>query len=487
MTRGRALAPPAAEAGGARGLTFDRMAVGLLFVGIAVVAALTPAQNDTFWHLRAGADIWASGRVPRADSYSHTAAGAPWPDHEWLAQALMYGVYRAGGMPGLELGAAALLLATAATIYRLMVGPPLVRFALLAIGLAISSCVWTLRPQLLSLLLLVWLVWLLARDRFVVIPPLFLFWANAHGGVALGGWVLLVATAAAIGRAFLVRGAGDRRRAAALALVLPASGLAVAATPLGWGIFRFVVASTARSIGAQISEWYAPRPDTVVGAAFWAAALAFVVICLHRRRALAAGDWTDWVVTAAAFSLLPFAMRSLRNVGPFLTLATPAASRCLGSQFRLRFGRAPRAPSSDHPGVNLTLLAGAGLAALAIVPLTWKSAAERLGWRPIGEGALAALRACPGPLYNQYDDGGTLIWFAPEKPVFIDGRQDPYPPSFLQQDLAIERGAPYRRVFERYRIGCAFLPSSSALASRLRADGWRPSFADDRWTVLETP
>lgn len=487
MTRGPALAPSTVEAGGVRGLTFDGMAVGLLLVGIAVVAALTPAQNDTFWHLRAGADIWASGRVPTIDTYSHTMAGGPWPDHEWLSQALMFGLYRAAGMPGLELGAAAVILGTAATIYRLMVGPRMTRFALLAVGLAISSCVWTLRPQIFSLLLLAVLVWLLARERFVWIPPLILVWANAHGAFALGAWVLAVVTAVAIGRALVSRGAGNRRRAFALALVLLASGLAAAGTPMGWGIYHFVLAATGRAFGDQISEWYAPRPDTIVGAAFWAAALAFVGLCLVRRRALAGGDWADWAVTAAAWALLPFAMRSLRNVGPFLTLATPAASRLLGPQLRLRLGGGTGPSSPDHPAANLGLLVGVGLAALAIVPLVWANAAERLGWRPIGDGALAALRACPGRLYNQYDDGGTLIWFAPERPVFVDGRHDPYPDAFLLQDFAIERGAPYRSVFERYRIGCAFLPSSSAMASRLRADGWRPRFGDHRWTVLEAP
>ena len=102
------------QAGGpTRGLAFDQMAIGLLFVAFGVVGAFMPAQTDTFWHLRAGADIWRSGHVPRFDSYSYTATGAPYPDHEWLSQALMYAAYRAGGMRGLEIGAAALILAQA--------------------------------------------------------------------------------------------------------------------------------------------------------------------------------------------------------------------------------------------------------------------------------------------------------------------------------------------------------------------------------------
>lgn len=470
-----------------RGLSFDQMAIGLLFVAFAVLGAFTPAQTDTFWHLRAGADIWHSGHVPRVDSYSYTATGAPYPDHEWLSQAFMYAAYGVGGMRGLEIGAAALIVATAALVYRLMVGPRLTRFALLAVGLAVASCVWTLRPQILSLLLLLFLVWLLARERYLLIPLLFLFWANAHGGVALGGVVLTAATAAAIGRALRGGAPVDRRRVGALALVLPLSGLACAATPLGFQMFRFLMSASSASYGAQITEWYAPHPDSVLGAAFWVLTLAFVVLLFARRRALAAGSWTDWVVCAAALAALPFAARSLRHIGPFLILATPAASRLLGPEFRIRPSRRPRPPSPDYPRANLVLLAAAGLLAIALVPLGWTGASGHLGWHPIGEGALQALRACPGPLYNQYDEGGFLIWFAPEKPVFIDGRWDPYPPWFVQQDFAIETGAPYRPVFDRYGIRCAFLPAVSQMSARLRADGWRPRFLDDTWSVLAAP
>lgn len=484
---GEAAPSPARPPALASGISFEQMAIGLLFVTFAVAAAFTPAQNDTFWHLRAGADIWRSGQVPRIDSYSHTMAGAAWPDHEWLSQALMYAAYRLGGMRGLEVGAAALILAMVATMNRLMVGSGLTRFVLLALGLTFSSYLWSLRPQILSLLLLVVLVWLLARDWVFLIPPLFLIWANAHGGVALGGAVLIAATATAIWRGLRVRAAADRRRAIAFAVVLPLSGLATALTPLGFGIFGFVIASTGRSYDAKIIEWYALRPDTALGATFWAVTLAFVMLVIRRRRALAAGSWADGVVVVAALALLPFAARSLRNIGPFLILATPAVGRLLGPQFRFRPKRHPRPPSADHPRVNLALLAVACLGAIVMVPLRWQTASGQLHWHPIDDEALRAVRGCDGPLYNQYNEGGTLIWFAPEKPVFIDGRQDPYPPAFLQQALAIERGAPYRAMFDRYRIGCAFLPAASKMSLRLRADGWRPRFLDGEWAVLAAP
>jgi hypothetical protein len=474
--------------GAAPGVSFDQMAIGLLFVAVAVLALLSPAQGDTFWHLRAGADIWRTGQVPRVDLYSHTAYGTPWPDHEWLSQLLMYAAYRAGGgMPGLEIGGALLILASAAAAYRLMVGPRLTRFAILALCLALAASAWTLRPQLLTLFLLPALVWLVARERYLLIPPYFLFWANAHGGVALGGVVLAVETGAAIWRWWRTRAPADRRRAGVMAVVLPVSALAVAATPLGFHIYRFVVASAARSYAAQIAEWYVLRPDSLYGVLFWATTLGFTLLIVLRRRAIAAGDWADWAVVAAALALLPLAMRSARNIGPFLILAIPAASRALGPAFRLRLRRRERPPSPDHPIVNLILLLGLGAAALVVVAFGWRTMTSKLYWRPIGASALRALDQCPGPLYNTYADGGPLVWFAPDRKDFIDGRQDPFPLELLHGSFAVEHGADYHGLFAQYGIRCAFIPAKSKLVDRLRGDGWRAVFLDHDWAVLSAP
>ena len=136
----------------------------------------------------------------------------------------------------------------------------------------------------------------------------------------------------------------------------------------------------------------------------------------------------------AACALLPLAVRSLRNTSPFMLFAIPAASHALGSDFRFSalFARFRRPEASR---ARPTPIARASTSR-CWSPCAWSrscsagsayaSGMDSLNWRPINERALAAARACDGPLYNHYDDGGTLIWFLPEKPVFIDGRQDPY-------------------------------------------------------------
>ena len=479
-----------------RGIPFADMALGLLFVLFAARAMVMPASGDTYWHLRAGADIVRTGAVPRVETYSFTAAGHPWREHEWLWDPISYVSYQLGGMPLLTLFGAALAVATLVLVHRLMIGSAGIRIPLLMLLLIFVAPLWVLRPQLCTLLAVPLLMTLLARERFWPIPALFVVWANMHGAVALGGIVLGAAAAAALLRWSLHRTPADRRRALALAVVLPASALACLATPLGAGLLHFLADSMGRIRAVGIGEWQRPSPADPYGAIFFIAVLGFAALLVGRRRALRDGghasSWADWAMVAGALALVPLAVSAVRNVGVFALVAIPAASRLLGPDARVPLPwRRPRAPAADgdRPVANLILLAVAALGALAFVARSYRSRVPTLGWRPIAPGALEALRACEGPLYNQYDEGGYLIWFAPEKPVFVDNRQDPYPVAHLRAQLDVQWGAaPYRPLFERWGIRCAFLPlTSTTTVAALDRDGWVTRYRDDTYVVLAAP
>ena len=383
---------------GRAGLSFDRMAIAVLFIALAFRALLMPAQNDTFWNLRDGMSILRTGHVPRADAYSFTAAGAPYTDHEWLSQVFLALGHRLAGMPGVELVAAAAVLGALALVYRLTIGPLLTRFALLAPALSVASCVWVLRPQVFSLLALSALVWLIVRERWRWLPPLFLLWANAHGGVVLGGLALTAATVVALVRWRLRGDAADARRMRALAIVVPLSAVATLCTPLGAHLVPYIVLTARRSRAIDISEWAPTLPVDVLGVAFWIVALAFVAVVVRRRRALATAGWGDWVLLGICAALLPIAIQSQRNMSPFLMFAAPTASRLLGPGFRFHLPRRqPRPPSADHPRFNLALAGGVALLAATAVTLAWAAPLERLEWRPITPATLASLRGLPGP------------------------------------------------------------------------------------------
>lgn len=468
-----------------RGLTFRQMMVGLLFGAIALFACMMPAQGDTYWHLRAGQDIWRTLHVSLEDHYSYTVAGGFWPDHEWLWQAFSYGLYRLGGMRLLLLGSACIIVAACAILYRLCVGPASTRLVLFLLALPLATRSWALRPQLISALALALLLWLLVHERPRWLPLLFVLWANAHGGVAMGIAVLAAVAGVALLRA-LGGDAGDRRRAVALAAVTPLCVLATLLTPLGFRLWSTIAMSIALARQNNILEWQPTWPDGPFGIIFWALALGFLALLFRRRHRLRSMAWADVVLLAASLVVLVLAARAIRNTCVFLLIAVPTASRLLGPDFRFR-RRAPGPEAPDHPRINLGLLVGVSALEAAGVLFAWHVSYPGLGWQPISAGALEAVRACPAQVFGRYNDGGPLIWFVPEKPVFSDTRHDPYPFSITHEGWLIERGGPYRETFARYGVRCAILPVESEAVLRLGGDGWQTRFRDDKWTVLVVP
>src|SRR4029078_1404362 len=81
----------------------------------------------------------------------------------------------------------------------------------------------------------------------------------------------------------------DRRRALALAVVLPLSALACLVTPLGTGIFEFLSDSMRRIRAVHIEEWRSAFSIEQLAISFWIVAAAFVFLVIKRRRALRDG------------------------------------------------------------------------------------------------------------------------------------------------------------------------------------------------------
>src|SRR6266851_6691796 len=90
-----------------------RCAPALVLFAIVVADCARYAGTDLWGHIAFGETMLKQGRVPWLDYYSNSAPGAPYFDHEWLAQVIMAGVYDALGVVGLKLMKLAL---TAATI-----------------------------------------------------------------------------------------------------------------------------------------------------------------------------------------------------------------------------------------------------------------------------------------------------------------------------------------------------------------------------------
>ena len=437
-----------------------------------------PAQTDTWWLLRTGEDMWRTGRIALHDTFTHTVNGRYWPNHEWLSQVVFYASYAAGGLPLLTAVCGAAVVSASALVYRMTPGAALDRALLVAGGAAFSTASWSLRPQVFTLCLFAITLWILVNRRHVwFLPPLFLVWANLHGGVATGG--LLIASS--LGASLIVDRHVDRR----LLVVSVLCFLATALTPLGPSLWMEVPASLQRLKVYDVIEWRSPSIVTPADIPFLASLVAAGAVVVAHRHRLRERDTLFLTLAAASTAIL--ALRSVRNAALFFLCAVPMA----GTLTRLRDTRGVRlqadvtVPAEAKAGspAHMAALAAMVLAGVAFVTYAWSRPLSRLAWSPVSTALYDALQTCPGPLYNRYDEGGYLVWFVRNRPVFIDSRQDPFPESLVLEQLHVEATGDYGPTFERYHIACALAVEGSPLGGRLRAAGWEAHEAGSGWTV----
>jgi hypothetical protein len=441
----------------------------LVLLLLVVLAGFMPAQSDTWWNLAAGRHIVHTGSVHLAEPFSWTSKGNYWSNHEWLSQVLMYGAYRSGGMPGVAALATIVVAAAMAMLWKLMAGPPLLRAVLLLVLAPWLVSGWVLRPQVFTLLALAVTVTLLSSRRYAWLPVVFLVWSNLHGAVALGVVVL--------GAACLEALLHDRARLRPLVVASAVSVAATALTPLGFSLLEDVVLSIRRPDFAYLSEWQpAGREPWTYG--FFGIAAGTAVLLWHRGRELSFRERLFAYLSAMYFLL---ALRYARNVPIFTFLAAPLVSSLLA---RLAWCRSSFRSSRPRSRPITAPLGAALVMGVTAIVFGWTMRPAVLGWDPLAPEAREAIRSCGQPLYNHFDNGGHLIWFVPEQPVFVDSRQHPYPAAFLVEHFIVEDTGAYEATFAKYGIVCAVLPPSSPVGRALVRDGWHVSYRDDDWLVV---
>jgi len=450
-------------------ISSEQLAVGLLFVCISGLAAMVKAQSDTFWQLRSGEEIWQHRAVSFVDTFSYTAHGLYWPNHEWLTEVLFHVVHSTGGMPALGTLCAAAIITACVLSWRLTTGRFEVRLGLFVLSLTAVVGAWSMRPQVVTMACFMVTCTLLAKDRLWVLPAFFALWANLHAGVAIG----LISVGAVVVADTVIERRIQWRQVTVAVLCFAAT----AATPMGVGLWRLLASYSQRTKIRGISEWMAPGlPPEYLG--FWIIAAAFIVALGTRWRLL---EVPGRRLAAIALLTLPLALSAHRNVVMFLLVAVPALSH-------LSAAGKPQpspAPARDYKVANGVLLGVSAAVVFAFILLSWRRPPERLNWTPLEPAAIVAIRECPSPVYNALSLGGEIIGFVREQPVFIDNRNDPYPTALLHANLRLEQSGDYGPLFDEYAIKCAIVETGSLTAQRLRTDAaWRVGYSDAHLEVF---
>ena len=459
------------SSGSSRGSRWSfALAVGAVF-GVAA-SRFAVNDSDLFWHLASGRWMVEHGSVLRGDVFSSTLGGAAVPVHQWLGELALWMAFASGSWWTVL----ALRVLAVTAIATLVMGATLARASRPAVAalaafpaLALSRFVWGDRPELLGLLAFAAFVPLAAAargaDRWaqLALVPLFALWANLHGGFVVGV-ALLIALAT---EALVFARAGAPRFAAFGALAIAATLV----NPLGPGAYLspgWHFANPPRFI----EEWGVPDVTTFPGLLYASTLLGALGLALLAP----SGRATD----AALLAPLAFlSLSALRQMPLFALAAAPFLSDRLSTLL-------PR-PSPAHAPRALPLAGVAFAAVLLAVALVTAPREPDLSGYPLG--ALPVLRTEPGTLFNEYDWGGFLIWYAPEHPVFVDGRLVPYIDAGVLDEYreAIGVHPRWRAVLDHRGISLVLVRPSSALAVRLREAGWSTLHADETSILLRRP
>jgi hypothetical protein len=457
--------------------------------GFAFYTKLCVIDNDIWWHLKVGDWILEHLAVPHTGILSRTAANRHWVAYSWGYEVLMSWAYRWLGILGIGLYGTLLTLGVTYSVYwmlRRLSG----RFWI-ALVLSAITC-WSFlfngmpRPVFFSIMLFcVTLALLLEADRTGRVEPLywlpliFFLWVNLHiqfiYGLFLAG--LFVATVVAQRLTKRVGIAPNFLLKPALP-VLPLIGVfagCVLATLIGPNFYHPYVA---------VYEYSKSK-------------FAYnVIIELQPLSFRGSSNYFELLLGAFAF----FAIGWKKKIDLFklamLTICSVVAYRTMRDAWFLSIPAAAciadfsdnRQPTTDNflggsqeSEPRMTWLEALGVTAVTAVLLfviargldfTERGIDRAISSEyPVNAVNFLRQHPQPGPLYNNLGWGGFLMWYMPDYPVAIDGRNDLYGDELDQLFYASQNGdAGYATDPYLNEAGVVILAADLPLAKMLTAD-----------------
>jgi hypothetical protein len=490
---------------GARAVGAALLALSFLFTAVAQVRTFGEPE---FWtRLASGRATAAAETWPPRDTLSFTAPGATVRSADWLFDALLYGLWRAGGpalilttFVALLLGAFALGLGAVAKKTTPAAGAAAV---LLAGWLAASRS--TVGPQTVSVFFVALFLWLFSRPRPLPLLATALIaaqglWTQMDEAFLLGP-VLAAVAAIEFAADRRVAGGGltmdERRRLgglAALAVVL----LAVTFLhPAGWGVHRAVLAGWREPPPPGFSVWLSPYAYLIGSTLFrhlligtlFVGALGLMVCPQRLPLLVTASALLGGFLALRSLFLLPlFTGLSL----PFLAMAVGAIAREARRRFRwseitaVRGGAAVLAVAALFSivqfasGAHYRRVGSLSRFGIGVEERPYPSAAALLLDRPAFARRLLHL-----PM-----DGGYLAWRYPHRAVFCDMRKGVYDVEFRRSVgrwAAGDFGA-FKALADHWHADAllinALWPTAGDLVRAPLADGWALIYFDGVTAVL---
>lgn len=412
----------------------------IIFAIFWVAAWVKPYDPDFGWHLQAGDYIWNHG-IPNLDIYSYTASTFHWINHEWLSDVILARLFRVLGYNGLTFFYAGMWSAAFFIIKGYKKFLFLILAAMAALPYAgVRATTWTV----LLLAVLIRILTLRPKLAKLLIPSLFLVWANLHGGFFIG--LVVLGFYAVI------------KRQTYLWTALIISTLLTFVNPYGVSlyveIFRTLFDSSLRW---QIAEWF-PAAFMINSVCFVYSVIWFYgFVERHAKKPKTAFTHLSlWFFLASLSSTRHFPLFVLVSL-PEIEANYEVVKQKIPKNLDL-----PKRLLVSLPLIFITLFTAWSLYGIAA---KFHIHMERDAIYPVRAADYFVGHPCDGNTFASYSYGGFLIWKAPGQKTFIDGRmpswRDENGKKYFDRYDAIDKDkdAVNSPEFKKYNIRCVVWPA----------------------------
>ena len=385
------------------------------------------SETDVWWHIRTGEWIMQHHQLPRTDPFSYTGAGKPWVAYSWPFEIAVYEVVKHWDLIGIVAISVFLWMGMTAAIFyliRMFKAPFWPSVGLALVGSIVMPRVTSTRPGPLTAIFFCLVLAILVDAqrrasvrRLWLVPVLIWMWANVHVQFVYGLFVLgLFCLIPVFDRLLELAGLKPEPGATHLPAkwmwgTLALSSALTFANPYGIGVYRvlwefiqqpklykFIVETRAMTFELKVH-------------------FVVLVVCLCAAFALGRSRRVQplWVI------LLLWAALSGFHAERDMWLTT-VISVCILAK--------SAAEANPHPApVHRHVWLAACACVLVFLVVRFKTAPTNhelssvvASELPLGAVAYIHEHHLQGPIFNNFDWGGFLIYALPEMPVAIDGR-----------------------------------------------------------------
>ncbi len=421
------------------------------------------------WHLKTGEYVATHGAPPLVDPFLEREAPLPWISDQWLGDYFLFQVYDLLDWPGLYAFCVLLFFlpyygVLHVTAYRLLRGRfagsmsvPRLFFASVSTALAAYFCSklglvhLIVRPVLFGYALFAILygvlfrfyVLLVRRDdqaaalrylqkHLVLLPLLFLLWANLHPSFVVGLFLIALLTASLITEKFLFKRRFSARVSNGLVLLGVLCGAVTLLNPYGFSLHASIFTLAGSDFFMSLnSEWHSLGFRHLEGTLFELIFGGVFIALLVVRR-----DRLKWGVFEAAL-ILVFAHLSLERVRmlPFFAIVMlPLLAEAFYALFHEIFCGSFRNEAKEHVSISYKRYTRSAFLVVCIALFSLAAFRNTVGWYkgPFGPSkkkypfeALSYLNAQPGEkrVYATPNWGGFLTFYGKNKTApLIDDR-----------------------------------------------------------------